>query len=334
MNIDVAKDRLITHSMLNYLAASYQGWFSSLNLLAQLEHPDFDDAEVTRIQQALNSINQWMAQLYQDECLFSASWTTAETFEAKHALDLMEKLKPDLTRVAADTVRLVELQQLPTDPEARYLLAMLGRHAYSRDAYIRGFIEYGERFGMAAMSEKYGELLPQSDELINRVNQLLRQYRSSNLHVAEADQGFFILLHDSCRNLGPVFRTHLHDINQLLSPFKGGFSFQAGEFSKAEADHWQNSGFGPAQAGYWRAYGVEPAEARAWCDAKIQEVAAAMDWRQCGFNAEVAAPWAEQGFPPGYALMWMKAGFTAEKAREQIAAGVLEPPHAIAPPRA
>ena len=332
MNIDLAKDRLITHSILNYLAASYQGWFAGLNLLSQLEHQAFSEADMTVVQQALSSINTWTAQLYQDECLFSASWQTAETFEAKHALDLLEKVKPVLLRDAAEVVRIMALQEFPLDPDVRLLLASLARHAYSRDAYVRGFIEYGERFGLAPMAEKYSELLPQTQEILGRLSELLRLYRSASLKAADLERSFFLLLHESCLNLAAVFRTHVHDINQLLSPFKGGFSFGAAEFSRAEAELWQDAGFGPAPAGYWRAYEIDPEEAKAWCAAKMTEVTLVIEWRRAGFTPETAPPWFAAGFPPGYAVVWSQAGFSPEKAQAQIQAGVLEPPIGAGPP--
>lgn len=327
MNIDLAKDRLVTHSITNYLNASYQGKFASLNVLSQTKHESFQDDEIAQVQQTMAKIGAWNAQLYQDECLFSAAWSSPETFDAKHALDLLEKLKPEISGLSTELVRILNLSELPSDGDIKFLLAALTRQAYSKDAYIRGFIEYGSRFGLPQMVTKYEELLPGSSSQLQRVHELLNAFRQSDCLVEKMEPSFFAFLHDAALNSPAVFRTHLHDINLLLSPFKGGgITFPQAEFSRAESDLWQNAGFGPVPAGYWRAYGINPEEARAWTDAKLGEAAAAAEWRNCGFDPQSAAGWAEIGFVPGYAAGWLKAGYSPQQAKEYAERGVFDPP--------
>jgi len=327
MNIDLAKDRLVSHSITNYLSASYQGKFAALNILSQTEHPAFNPDQISQVQQVLAKISVWTEQLYKDECLFSASWTNAETFDAKHALDLLEGLKPELVELSRELTRILGLQELPSDSEIKFLLSNIARQAYSRDSYIRGFIEYGTRFGLPQMVAKYEELLPNSTTQLQRAHELISSFRNVGCDGKRATPSFFALLHEAALNLPAVFQTHLHDLNLLLSPYKGGgITFAQAGFSRDESDAWQNAGFSPVPAGYWRAYGITPEEARAWTDAKMGEPAVAADWRNFGFDPQSASLWAESGFAPGYAMLWLKASYTPEQAKEMIDRGILNPP--------
>ena len=326
MNIDLAKDRFVTHSILNYLNASYQGKFAAFNILSQLQHPRFDPDEMSTIQFALEQIASWVKQLYQDECLFSASWTQVETFEAQQAIDLMHELKPELYQVANETARILSLETVPSAGELKYMLAVLSRQIYSRDNYIRGFIQYGQTFKLPDMEKKYEELLATSTDQLQQVHELINIFRSANMVESNLQPPFFAFLHRLSLNLPAIFKTHIHDLNQLLAPFKGGFNFQNAEFTKVESQAWQNAGLGPVPAGYWRAYGIGPDEAQIWSQARFTDVAFAIEWRNLGFQPEIAALWAEQSFAPDYAVIWLQAGYSPLEARELIEKGLTEPP--------
>lgn len=329
MNLDLAKDRLISHAITNYLLAAYQGRFAQLNVFSQLSHPAFALEELIRTQQALAKITAWNKQIFEDECLFSASWTTPETFEAQAALDLLEALKPDLSQLATELVRIIGLPQIPVADELMFLIAAHARHSYSKDSYVRGFIDYGEHFSLTPMSQKYELLLGDGEFETRRTQELIAEYMRVREEPAKKSSVFLPMLFQSTVSLSAIFRCHIHDVNQLLSQFKGGLNFQTAEFSRAEADLWQDAGIGPSQAGYWRAHGIVPDEAREWREVNVLEPMLAVEWRKGNFTPKTAKEWVDAQMTPPYAFMWRQAGFNAERALDSIKRGVTEPPKAL-----
>lgn len=333
MNNDLAKDRLITHAVTNYLAAAYQGVFSQFNILSQLEHSDFSEKLLITAQKNLSKVHTWTAQLFQDECLLSASWTSAETFEAQDALAMLDQLKANLYECATAATRILSLTSVPEVSDIGELLALHARHAYSRDTYIRGFMEYGSRFSLTEMYKRYEAFLPELSYDLQRNQQLLAIFKKSNGDRSILPNEFFPLLFQASVALPAFFRSHVHDINQLLSQFKGGLTWTNAEFTKAEADLWTSAGLGPAAAGYFRAFSMGPEEAGAWREAGISDATAAIDWKRGAFTPQSAAPWIAEKIPPPLAFMWSQAQYSPEEAKVFLEKGVMQPPPRETPPK-
>ena len=326
MDDALIKDREATYAILNYLRAGYQGKFTFCTLLSQLQHEGFKSEELTLVQQAQNKISGWIAQLFAGECLLSAAWKEAQTFEAQDALKLLENLKPDLRMLASETDRILALPERPLDSDVKLLLAALVRMNYSRDSYLRGFVEYEGKFGTPQTQQQYDSLLSQSSDFISTAQELGRTYRESGFQVANLPPEYLATLFGLCNTMPVIFRTQLHDVNQLLAPFKGGLSFSAAEFGKEEADAWSVAGFSPTHAGYWRAYKIPPADAKTWLLFKFNDPALVVLWNNTGFTPEQASLWFRAGFPPDYAMRWHLAGYTPEQAKQSIEGGIPEPP--------
>ncbi len=332
MNHDLAKDRLITHAVTNYLAAAYQGIFSFSNILGQLEHSEFSEPTLITAQKNLSKVHAWTAQLFQDECLLSASWTSAESFEAQDALAMLDQLKPSLYEAASSTTRVLSLASVPESADIGLILALHARHAYSRDTYVRGFLEYGERFSLIEMQKRYEGFLPELTMELQRNQQLLAALKKANGDRSLLPNEFFPLLFQTSVALPAFFRSHIHDINQLLSQFKGGLTWTTAEFTKAETDLWTSAGLGPAAAGYFRAFAMGPEEAGAWRDAGIFDATAAIDWKRGGFSPESSAGWIKEKIPPPLAFIWSRSNYTPEEAKEFLEKGTMEPPPKKAAP--
>jgi hypothetical protein len=326
MNNDLAKDRLITHAVTNYLTAAYQGQFSALNVLAQFEHPTFEEKSLALVQRNLSKVHQWTAQLFEDECLLSATWTAPETFEAQDALSMLDNLKPPLYEAASSASRILSLSSVPESSDLVLLLALHARHVYSRDTYIRGFIDYGNKFSLPEMTRRYEVFVPELSTDVQLNQQLIAALRRCQGDRSKLPQEFFPLLFQSGVALPAFFRSHIHDVNQLLSQYRGGLSWTTAEFSQAEAELWGTAGIGVAAAGYFRAFGMGPEEAGKWREAGIFEATGAVDWKRAGFNPETAAPWLNERIPPPLAFMWGRAGYTPGETRTLLEKGVSQPP--------
>jgi hypothetical protein len=333
MNSDLAKDRLVTHALTNYLAAAYHGKFAALNILAQLDHPAFTEAELMATQQTLGKVFNWNSQLFKDECLFSASWTTPETFEAQNAVSLLEQLKPELYKISAESGRILALDTLPQKDELAILIAFHARHAYSRDAYVRGFMEYGEKFSRPEMVKRYEPFIPESEFELRRNNELILLLKNAKGDISLLPKEYFALLFQTAVPLPSYFRSHVHDINQLLCPYKGGLSWTTAEFSKAEAEMWNTAGLGPSAAGYFRAFGMGPDEAGKWREGGVSDAMTAIEWKKGGFTPETAKPWLDEGIPPPLAFMWSQNQFSPTEAKEFISKGTFQPPPRDTVPR-
>jgi len=333
MNSDLAKDRLVTHALTNYLAAAYQGKFAALNVLSQLEHPTFAEEELPKTQQTLGKVFAWNSQLFKDECLFSASWTTPETFEAQNAVLLLEQLKPELYKLSAEAGSILALSTLPQRDELSLLIAFHARHAYSRDVYIRGFMEYGERFSRPEMVRRYEPFIPECEFEVRRNTELITLMKNAKGDIGLLPKEYFALLFQTAVPLPAFFRSHVHDINQLLCPFKGGLSWTTAEFIKAESEMWTTAGLGPAAAGYFRAFGMGPDEAGKWREGGVSDAMTAIEWKKGGFTPETARPWLDEKIPPPLAFMWLQNQFTLEEAKDLISKGTVQPPPRESVPR-
>ena len=128
------KDQLYTHSIINYILASYQGRFTYLNVLSQLQHLRFQADEITRTRNNITKASEWVAKLWQGQATFSPSVTDPGTLDAKMALKLLEDLKPDLKNAINELRRIISYPNIETKPEdVKFLIASFARFAYGRD---------------------------------------------------------------------------------------------------------------------------------------------------------------------------------------------------------
>jgi hypothetical protein len=332
MMSDLAKDRLATHAVTNYLVAGYQGRFTFLNVLAQLQYPNVTEEALTFVRQALDRIAFWIDELWHDRFLFAAQWTAPQTFDSRQALELLDQLKPDLYSTANEIVRIIALPNPHEKFEnTAFLCAAFGRFAYARENYIKGFIDFSNKFGEQQEASRYAALLPPAQEDVRLTHTLLSMIRDPN---ASANENFTRGLTERCVPLIAVFRTHVHDINQLLGQFRGGMSFDKADFTVQEATAWNEIGLGPVPAGYWRANAFSPADAGGWIKYGFSIPSTASSWRVFGFTPDTARPWAQLNFAPPLARLWVQVGYSPEEAKQQNDLGITDPlkaPHKAPP---
>lgn len=313
MITDSQRDSQTTHAITNYLYAAFQGRYAFLNVLQQLNYPEFNQNLIGECAGALDQVATWKRLSAEGRDLFSASWSTPETAESQLALAMLDGLKPDLYGLAQEVTRTLAAGQWGSSPtETTLLLAAYARHAYSRENYIQGFIEFAERLKLPEALAQYHSMLPEATRELQLVQLLLTTF--SQLGGQSPGKEFFYSLTQHTFRLPAIFRTHAHDINQLLAQYRGGLSFENADFSREETEEWRGGSFNPQSAGYWRAYGFSAREAVGWTELRIKEPAEAFLWKLNGLEAKRAQPWVAQSFPPGLAAEWERSGTLTEEA--------------------
>lgn len=311
-----------SHGLLNYIYAGLQGKFAALNILLQCQHPSTSPPALEEVQQHINRVREWVTELHRGESIVSQRWDKPETFDAMRIVELLRALKREYAEISHSVLSLLQSTDLPQRPhDVQWLVSTYARYAYSRDNYIRGFIEFGRETKRPQMVEQYEALLPSSSDEVSVAHaffEAAKQPRTWN-------QEFFDALYFQSLHIPYIYRTYVHDIAQMLSQFEGGFSFQSAGFSAPEIQSWSAAGFGPVPAGYWRAYDFSPEQAVEWQRYGVSDPAFAADWRRNGFSPGAAVPWLQFGFFPAPARKWADANFEADRAARLIEKGYQDP---------
>ncbi len=323
MTPEIIKDRLSTHAVTNYLLAGYQGKFTFLNILSQLQYPGLDPALITFTRQALDKIAFWTEALWNDHHLFAAQWTAPQTFDSRQALELLDQLKPDLLGISGEIARIFSLQN-PAEKfqDIAFLCAAFGRFSYARENYIKGFIEFATKFNSPQDGARYSAMLAPAQDDVRLTHTIINLARDLQ---ASSTQDFLRNLYERSIPLIAVFRTHTHDISQILAQYRGGLSFDKADFNVQEATAWSDAGIGPVAAGYWRANGFSPVETPEWVRYGFSNPGVAASWRTEGFNPASAQPWAQSNMPPVISRLWAQAGYDTDETKEMIDSGVTDP---------
>ncbi|MBX7139329.1 MAG: hypothetical protein K1X83_15255 [Oligoflexia bacterium] len=313
---DRDQDINITHAVTNYLNAGLQGRFTFLNVLSRLGNPAYNAADLEETKKRLARAIGWNKDLAKGVCVLSAAWTTPETFEAKEVLGFLADLGNEIGSLAAATAQAISKQsQEVTNQEPSFLIAAFSRYAYSKEHYLRGFLELSKLLGNGDMANHYQALLEGAAGEVKLAHEFLSAYQKDK-GASSPDFGSALTYH--CLKLPGTFMSQRHDVIQLVSRYSGGLTFERIGISPEQAKLWENLQASPAVAGYWEAHGIGPDEAAAWAGSGIGEADLASDWRLHGFTPQTAIPWVQEGFPAVAALGWASSGYTPQKALESI----------------
>jgi hypothetical protein len=319
---DSDKDLVASHGVINYLNAGYQGAFAGLNMLSRLGSSAFREGDLAQVRQALEKITAWVNDLWKGNCLFCESWTKPETFAAQKALNVLQNLRPIIGETRDTIVAILQNPDWPSNFESvKFLVAAFGQYAYSRDNYIRGFVEFAKVFNQPSMAASYGQLLAAASEEVKAAHEFLNGLKVGS----QPSQQFYDSLYFQSIRLPGVFATHMHDIAQLVAKYTEPMTFNLMGIDDISAGKWQQLGLGPEGSGYWQAHNMIPEEAATWLMAGIKEAAIASEWRLFGFDSQNAAPWYHRDFPAYIAAAWASEGFDPDKALELIEKGYKNP---------
>lgn len=321
----IVQDRAMTHSVVNYLNAAYQGKFAFQNVMLRLKHPEASEEELSKVKEGLNTIHNWMEALWRSECLFRSTWESPSTPEAQLSFDMLHALKPEISDLS------VRLQKLLNQPyladsidDVKFVIACFARFAYAHENYIKGFIEFGTTFMDKQMLEAYTPQKEEAETAVKLLHEFIKYFTSNNPPSRE----FIAELQMQSLIIPGTFRCQIHDINIIVSGYQGEFSYELAKFLHAEAKSWASEGFSPQIAGYWRAFKFTPGEASQWMSAGITEVITAAYWKNAGFDPLSGISWMNAGFSPFDAKAWLDEGFTFDVAQEFIQKGITSPEQA------
>ena len=316
------RSQIVSHRVLNYLNAAFQGRFAFFNILSQLKHPFFSIEEIKVTKAVIEQIDRWLGGLWDGKLLFDETRIGKPTQETTRALTLLEQLIPELQDLAAGLRHLFAREGFGSEPQdVAFVVAAFGRNAYARDNYVRGFMEFGRVFNDSNMTSEWRRQLDLVTAEIKHANEfmlLVKENRVDNPKVY--DQLRFM-----SRTLPGIFSAHTHDIRQLLCTHRCEFTFDKAAFEKHEARVWDRAEIGPIEAGYWRAHGFTPEEAQEWKKYEITDPLIASEWLTTGFAPALAAKWLQHQFAPLLALQWQLQNYLPEEAAERVRCGCLTP---------
>lgn len=322
MNENLGLDLDLSHSVLNYINACYQGKFASLNMLSQLGYHDFNPDELSQCQEKLSYTERLLGQLSQGNPVFSRSWKTPQTNEAKETLGIVSQLKTEIVALAVRLEKLLSTENPFQNPEdTKYLIASYCRFAYTNENYIRGYVTLGESFSVPEIVQAYTSLLPQAEKNIEAAHLFFDIYTNED----GVPEVFFRSLFEESLFLPGIFRTNAHDLMRFAATYRGTFSFEMADIAPNRAEEWAVINVDPNTAGYWNAYTFTAREMADWVGIGVNVPRDAWFWTCIGFTAEAAAGWVQYRFPPPVALSWVQNSFTPDEAIDHLQRGFSDP---------
>ncbi len=294
MEQDRKRDLNVTHAVVNTLTAGYQGKFVALNVFKQLASPRFTASEFDETRFTLDRIAGWIKALMDGNPVLAGPGTETSA-DRREALELLQALKEDVSSLADELLRMRSARYVADDPEqAGLIIASLCRHAYARDHYVKGLVAYSEKYGYEDAADRWRQHLIHTPREIKLAHHYLDKFKNAS----GTDQRFYVDLSEETLLLPYVFRCQTQDMNQVMSFYADGFTYEAAGIGSEEAARWESMNAGPEAACYWHAYGFSPREAVAWIDAGFIEPGMAANWRYRGFTAVEASRWHEAEFNP------------------------------------
>lgn len=278
--------------------------------------------EIDRSRKVFERALKWRTSIWKHELLFSSSWKSPESFESENTVSALLNLLPELENVARALLQILVDPKTPENPEQiKFLIAAYARHASAQEHYIRGFLEYAAVLSDPQIAAQFNMALPGALEEVESSKSFISTYKAGQIPLTN----FLGTLQQATLLLPCVFRTHIHDINLLTAPLRGGIGFEQLGIDGSEAMRWQQLGLAPGPAGYWMSYGMGPEEAATWMQNGFTAAAIAAPWRFRQFPPAVAIAWVQRGFAPQIAQPWFQAGSDPDQALGFIQQGVEHP---------
>ncbi|NLF25273.1 MAG: hypothetical protein GX589_06405 [Deltaproteobacteria bacterium] len=312
------KDQEISHRILNYLNAAYQGKFAALNTLLLLGHPSFKTSELEKTESNLKEIYSWLDDLWDGATLFQESRGTRQAEGAVRAFELLSNIQSELEPLAADIESVQETGDLPNQYNNTILLiSAFSRSAYGEEHYANGFVRFGTVFNNSDMVKIWKHRANALSEKIKLANEFVRVFKDTD----QIPDNFHAHLEFFCRTLPGLFRCHIHDIAQILHLFKGEFGYDKAGFLRPEASAWERAEIAPIDAGYWRALNFEKEEVLQWRKVGIVDPFVAAEWRAAGFDPDQTVDWLRVDFSPLLAIQWATEDYLPAEASILVSKG-------------
>ncbi len=317
-------DLNLSQSVVNYVQAVYVGKMNYINILARFGQLPGSSDDFVRTEKIIERALQWKKDILNSIPLLSASWKLPETFDAQRSLSSLADIKPDLTQAAMDVDRLVkELEDFVDAEKLKRLIAHFGWISYSRETYLKGWVEFSQRWSTPEVTAQYSALLPGAQADVEATAAFVNA-------ALKSEDGVDAALVEEVKNrsmmLGSIFRMYIHDITQLLHTYTPQFTFDLAGISHGDAARWKQNGFSPAQAGYWAAFRINPEDALAWMHSGVSDPASAASWAEAQISSAEAYQWTAAGVHSAAdAVAWMQANVQADMVKDYIERGIRSP---------
>ena len=285
MDENLGQDLELSHNILNYLHANFQGQFACLNLLSQLGFHEFNPDSVAECQSNISYIEKLINNLHQGIPIFSNIWKSPQTQDAKEVMLLLKYSKKELIAFAS------KIEKILIEPTH------------------------------VDLENQYASLLPQAEKNVEAAHLFFDIYTGE----AEVPAIFFRSLFEEGLFLPGVLRTTVHDFYRFSATYSGTFDYPMTDIPADEAEEWQVINIDPIRAGYWHAFTMSARDFVEWVQIGVTVPRTAWFWKCLLFEASEAAPWFRFGFQPPTAREWVTSNFTAEEAVEHINRGLTNP---------
>jgi hypothetical protein len=149
----------------------------------------------------------WIDNLWNDQAILENSESR------KEIISKMKKEEKEYVSFIKDVNTLI-IKKEYQEKDYLKLLAILGRHAYTREAYIRGLISFGEKKELVDFADFYRQQLPSLSADVNDINQRFSIFEKTK-ETKNVDE-----VYELCKHLPGIFLEQQHGINELLTQYK------------------------------------------------------------------------------------------------------------------
>ena len=331
MNQNLANDLGLSHSLLSFLFAGFQGSYASMKISGKFSLKNYDEEKLVSYDKILSRNFGFLNDVYAGVPFISDSWTENESFDAASAFDDLEKLKKDLLNTIADIVPIcikVRTQNNRVTLEDQHvLLSGYGRLLYSKDYYLRCQVQYAQVYQIRDMFEEvYSESVIAQRELAN-FDALSNMFEANTQSTLPSRQ-VIEELYKATEDLPIIFSVQAHEVTLLHNIYTKPITYQAFDIPDDEIILWDALRISPQDAGYWRAHLISPDIANNWIKLSILDPSQAYQWEKNGFNPNDASEWITDGFSAEIAGTWKRAGFNPKETAEFIKKGIQDPKNA------
>jgi len=319
------KDLQLSAEFITFLRSGFYAQILFEQALSRLEAKVVGEDYLETAHKAFDKIDVWINDLVTELPIFSASWTTPETFDAIAAMSFMRELKKDLQWLIPQVEVALRTQNLAQNRDAvKLLVAALIRSAAARSSYVETLHSIYTQLKATDLAQQVSYELEGAREYVNITQIILETFSTTS--------AYDIDLCEKLRkeaSLTPCdFRAHIHDTTILLNVYSKEFSFELAEFSKDEAQGWIDLRVPAVAAGYWRAYNFGSEEFVEWQTMGITSAPLAANWRRARFSPREAVGWIREGIPPVLASQWLSTKLEPARVAALLRRGITDPSQA------
>lgn len=319
------KDIQLSAEFITFLRSGFYAQILFEQALSRLEAKVVGEEYLETAHKAFDKIDVWVNDLVTELPIFSASWTTPETFDAIAAMSFMRELKKDLQWLIPQVEVALRTQNLAQNRDAvKLLVAALIRSAAARGSYVETLHSIYTQLKATDLAQQVAYEIEGSKEYIGVTQIILETFSTTTTY----DPDLCEKLRKEASLTPYDFRAHIHDTTILLNVYSKDFSFELAEFSKDEAQGWLDLRVPAVVAGYWRAYNFGPEEFMEWQTMGITSAPIAANWRRARFSPREAVGWIREGIPPVLASQWQSTKLEPARVAALLRKGITDPTQA------